>query len=132
MTQNRPDSKLTRRQVLMAVAIGCLISAIAGSIIAARYFQPAASETFEVTQLDCAWGAFGAGVELQAKNISDQPRSLRVDVEYRDLDGRLLAEDSFRIADVEPGDTTVRKDVAIFATSDRTRECRLVSMRVVS
>lgn len=82
-------------------------------------------------EMSGADGLNTAKVSLVVGNISQQTRSARIEIEYRDGNGRRLDTDTAYIRDIEPGDTVSHQESTILdgVPTGQGGTCAITSIR---
>lgn len=127
MTQNRPARPISLPAFL--TVIGIIAVFLLGSMLVAHHFAIKPADAFDVRVLDCGGNNIAAVAELQITNKTDKDLSAKVEVEFRDLYGRKLAEASKR-ADISGGDVVLTKAIDLMGDASQVRSCNITSVEL--
>ncbi len=120
------------RVALIATAGAIAVIVATFSLVSlADYAAPKEGRHFEVTPGGCEGTSFSAGVRFTAESLPAAKAGVRlkVEIEYRDLDGRLVDTDETYVT-VPRGETVVHSETTLLgALADDVRTCHLASVR---
>lgn len=130
MTKNERPGFLARVPLpLLGLAIAV---AIVGVVVLAMRIgsalAPKADEDFQLDRGTCSSTSMTAQSDFTLTNLTGEAIRVKVDIEYRDLDGRLIDSDKARI-EIGPHDSVRHREATIVGSNATLiRSCPIVSV----
>ncbi len=131
MTQNRPARPYSIRTWLIGSIGALLLVGIASGLVwLSHATAPKIGQDYEIGTVTCSpAGTVGAQTDMTVTNLTGDQLRVKVELEFRDLDGRLVDSDSTGWVEVGPRDSVRHREVTLIGAAELVRSCPVTEVR---